>query len=388
MKECGHLQIYTLHLKTVGPLFIGAGRKYSKVDYTLNRYATTMYILDECKLSRLLVERDLVDMYESYIIGTPTQQLNMYYFLTRLCGLKQSEIDPLIRYSAATGDQTEGGRAVEIDQFVKDARGEVYIPGSSVKGALRTALLTDMILTQPTPSERRREWPHGLMGRALDRDMDAAAQQIESDYLHTLQFNDRQHRLRREDAVNSLLRGVMIADSAPLPPKYLTLGRKIDVAPDGYPSKPNLIRECIQPEQTVDMTLTLDQSVLKGRVTGESLIKTLKKWTAFYSEVYLSHFKALPQNAVPVQYAGRAGLLLGGGGGYFSKTITYPYYRNADEEYPYAEALDYVCRLLSGKFPKIPRERDENAGIAPAMVKYVETNGRAYPMGWCEVSLS
>ena len=32
MNQCGHLQIYTLSIKTVGPLFIGAGKKYSKVD--------------------------------------------------------------------------------------------------------------------------------------------------------------------------------------------------------------------------------------------------------------------------------------------------------------------------------------------------------------------
>ncbi len=388
MNQCGHLQIYTLSIKTVGPLFIGAGKKYSKVDYTLNRYGTTMYILDERRLARMLVERDLVDMYESYITGTPTQQLDMYYFLTKLCGLKQSEIDPLIRYSAATGDQTEGGHAVEVDQFVKNAYGEIYIPGSSVKGALRTALLTDMMLAHPTPPERRRAWPQGLTGRYLDRAMDAAAQQIESDYLHTLQFEDRQHRLRREDAIHSLMRGVMISDSAPLPPEYLTLGRKIDVAPSGYSSSPNLIRECIQPGQSIELTLTLDQSVLKQRITGEKLMETLTKWTAFYSEVYLSHFKALPRNAVPVKYDGKAGLLLGGGGGFFSKTITYPYYRNADEEYPYDEALRYVIGLLRGKFPKIPRERDRSASIAPAMVKYVETNGKAYPMGWCEVSLS
>ncbi len=388
MKECGHLKIYTLTLTTIGPLFIGAGKKYSKVDYTLNRYGTTMYILNERRLARLLVERDLVDMYESYITGTPTQQLNMYYFLTRLCGLKQSEIDPLIRYSAATGNQTEGGHAVEVDQFVKNAYGEIYIPGSSVKGALRTALLTDMMLTHPTPPEGRRKWPQGVMGRALDRAMDAAAQQIESDYLHTLQFEDRQHRLRREDAVHSLMRGVMISDSAPLQSNQLTLSRKIDVAPSGYTSSPNLIRECIQPGQTISLTLTLDQSVLKERITGESLIETLRKWTAFYNEVYLSHFKALPRNAVPIKYDGKTGLLLGGGDGFFSKTITYPYYRNADDEYPYDEALGYVIGLLHGKFPQIPRERDKSAGIAPAMVKYVETNGRAYPMGWCEVSLS
>lgn len=388
MKECGHLQIYTLRITTVGPLFIGAGRKYSKVDYTLNRYATTMYILDERRLARMLVERDLVDMYESYITGTPTQQLDMYYFLTRLCGLKQSEIDPLVRYHAATGGQTGDRHAVEVDQFVKNAYGEIYIPGSSVKGALRTALLTEMMLTSPTPPERRREWPQGLTGRYLDRAMDAAAQQIESDYLHTLQFEDKQHRLRREDAVNSLMRGVMIADSAPLQSNQLTLGRKIDVAPSGYSASPNLIRECIQPGQTIELTLTLDQSVLKGCITGESLMETFKTWTAFYSEVYLSHFKALPRSAAAVKYDGKAGLLLGGGGGFFSKTITYPYYRNGDEEYPYDEALGYVIGLLKAKFPMIPRERDGKSGIAPAMVKYVETNGRCYPMGWCEVSLS
>lgn len=48
-------------------------------------------------------------------------------------------------YRMNTGDIVSGRRLSLLDTFIKDLYGCPYIPGSSLKGALRTILLVYMI---------------------------------------------------------------------------------------------------------------------------------------------------------------------------------------------------------------------------------------------------
>lgn len=53
------------------------------------------------------------------------------------------------QYSLEAGDAFENERPKEIQAFVKDAYGKPYIPGSSIKGMLRTALIVWEIQKYP-----------------------------------------------------------------------------------------------------------------------------------------------------------------------------------------------------------------------------------------------
>src|SRR5699024_11426002 len=57
-------------------------------------------------------------------------------------------------------------------------------------------------------------------------------------YLHTLGLTRQ-----KEDAINSLMRGISVADSAPIPDTDLTLVQKVDLRTDGQEQRPNLVRE-------------------------------------------------------------------------------------------------------------------------------------------------
>ena len=74
-------------------------------------------------------------------------------------------------------------------------------------------------------------------------------------------------------------------------------------------------------------------------------------------------------------------LFLGGGVGFFSKTLTYPYLGEKD-------GLQAAINELNRSFRKHRHEEDRADGISPRTTKYALYEGELYPYGLCEVKLS
>jgi len=73
-------------------------------------------------------------------------------------------------------------------------------------------------------------------------------------------------------------------------------------------------------------------------------------------------------------------LFLGGGAGYFSKTVSYPYCGKM--------GLSEVCRQMQGQFRNHYHHLDEQRGISPHTMKYALYRGLYYPYGLCKVELT
>lgn len=72
-------------------------------------------------------------------------------------------------------------------------------------------------------------------------------------------------------------------------------------------------------------------------------------------------------------------ILLGGGVGFQSKTVTDPYYGD--------KAMDVTMDVLKKAFSKHHHERDTQEGIAPRALKQTDFNNASYSYGVCEVSI-
>ncbi|MFR0734264.1 MAG: type III-A CRISPR-associated RAMP protein Csm5 [Oscillospiraceae bacterium] len=141
MKELGHLQVYDLILKTRTPLFVGSGKKYVKKEYLFDPKGRRASFLKEDAFFQLLTDRNLEERYEQFMRG---EQDNLHAFLTQDCQLRPEEVRSVIRYSVDASDaEVVKDKKREIHGFIRNAAGQVYLPGSSVKGAIRTALLLE-----------------------------------------------------------------------------------------------------------------------------------------------------------------------------------------------------------------------------------------------------
>lgn len=360
-------EAFDLTLTAKAPVFIGNGKSYVKKEYVFLPSRVTgisqdqVMLLDEIKFFHLLLERRLADKYERFMLGPQT---DLYRFLTSECCLSLNDIRAVSRYSIYAADALDADHSLkEIHAFVRGADGQVYIPGGSVKGALRTALLTDMILSDAAP--------HPALG-------DTRKGFPEGNYLHTLALKKDRDGRTLNDAVNSILRGISVSDSLPVADSSMILAGKTDALVNGETHQINLCRECIHPGTVLHFKLTLDQSVLHQKITAASLKKSILTFDTYYETMYLRHFTA-PRHAATVSYTDT--LLLGGGAGFFSKTLGYPYLGET-------EGLSFAVNALGRAFRKHRHEEDRKNGISPRAMKYALYQGQLYPYGLCEVSIS
>lgn len=356
MIEQDHLQVYTLTLTARGLVHIGNGRKTPRKEYIFDPNRNMVSFLNEQAFFELLIQENLVDLFESFCMS---RDGDLYSFLYRTCRLKPEQVEPAVMYQLSVGDALDENHSLrDINRFMQDAQGRAYVPGSSVKGALRTALLYRLI-SRENPAARQpnlREIP-------------------EAQYLHTLQLQP----MRPADAVNSLMRGLMVSDSQPIPHQSLVLSRKLDGFLSGQLHPIPLCRECLAPGSILRFRLTLDQSILKGQITAQTLLEAVSAFAAYNRQQLESAF-ARPDGFIAPKTENM--LYLGGGAGFFTKTLVYPYLGRQN-------GVKWASGQLAHFFPKhFHGERDPQAGISPRTLKYGQYRQKPYAFGPCEVSLT
>ncbi len=359
MIELDHLQTYQFNLTTQGLLFVGSGKKIPKKEYIFNNRKNTVSFLDEHAFFDLLVKKDLVEMFENYCMQYGD---DLYVFLYKTCHLTSEDVKPAILYEVSVGNALDSQHSLkEINALMRDENQRAYIPGSSLKGAIRTALLFEMIQNQK--DERK----HTLRS-------DKKATFPEEEYLHTLGLKG----VKPNDAVNSIMRGIQVSDSEPISNQQLTLGTKTDSNPRGITHDINLCRECIKPGTCIRFRLTLDQSILKGAITDQSIMAALADFYAYQQQTYARKFT---KPADVMSSGGKCLMTFGGGAGFFTKSLAYPY---LGED----EGLMWTSNFLHQSFYKHHHDSDpRNFGISPHTMKYAKYQNKLYSFGTCEVSI-
>ena len=139
------LKTYQLELEVCGPVYVGSGMEIQKKEYLfLNR--NTVGIIDIDKLYMLAKKKHLEIEFEKFMVVDGREDLKHWVERNRI---SLDEIKCCMKYKINVGDiQMEKGR-MQIMNFMRDPYGNPYIPGSSIKGMLRTILLAADIMKNP-----------------------------------------------------------------------------------------------------------------------------------------------------------------------------------------------------------------------------------------------
>lgn len=361
-----HLSVYDLTLTTCAPLFVGSGSVLKKTDYLLDHVHSKVTVLDTNRLLAFLVKQGLADAYEAFILSGQT---NMYTFLRKQCGLSQTVLNSLSLYQVDIAGTLDDSHSLkEILRLSRTADNRAYVPGSTLKGALRTAMLLG-----PVSAAEPGEQEH-LHRRYTFR---------ESQFVNTLQFqNARTPSAFHHGA--SVLQGIRISDSLPVDNSRIVLSSKADVLPDGRVNHLNVLWECIAPGTQLHFKLTLDHSVLdscifdgKQGICLETIRQAIGNFAAYCQKNYESKFPR-PEGA-RIQTCNLP-MWLGGNTGYFTKTLAYPYWDD--------RGLEEVAAYMQNTFPRHKHKQDLALGIAPHTMSYACCRGILYPMGLCEVEIT
>lgn len=367
------IETYKITARTLSPVHIGSGEKIGKKEYWYNKKKGQVGILDMQAFYKGLTEKKLLNEFMNYMLFEKKQLLYQWINTEKIT---QKELEKWSKYILNARDaEIESNKNRDILLFCKNAYGMPYIPGSSIKGALRTCLLTAQILKKlkKNPEEYRAEKDEITENTRNKKKLELLEKGIEQKELHTLiRRNETGDLENKGKATMDCMAGIRVSDSSPLDMKTLTLCKKIDLPRRGKEQELPIYRECIKPNTVFTFEISIDTSVWTQNgnaipYTIEDIKKSIDIMFSYYQSVFLDKFREKNQY--------QAGTFcLGGGVGYPSKTVTYPILGE--------ENWKIVSEILS-EVTNEDRKADWESRIAPRVKKCTNYAGRTYDMGIC-----
>ena len=382
-------------LECIAPLHVGSGVKLAAFEYLYDRKGNFVYFLDESRWIAFLHERGLMDAFAAFLEQGSPRGKNLWEWLLRK-GVREKELQMLsVRRAQVVKLTAEGEAKDKLNDVACQtvlADGAPYIPGSAIKGAMRTGILYAVVKREP--QRFRRFWLDFLRGaKEIERTRNPRGKKgawgrlaadvcrgIEQEALHTLSLPQTQ----AQDAVTSALRGLRVSDAVcTAAEKDTVILQKLDATTKrkkdgGTESELPLFRECIPAGRRLRFSLTADFSMLKtaGITSCDAIFDALRAytrdglkrqesvWGGAYSELF--------------EEAADADCLLGGGTGFLSKTLIYAL--AASEE----EAQRMIVAYLDDAFMK-HQHKALDSRISPRTLKMAELGPDIWILGLCRM---
>lgn len=351
------LEQYRVKVKTLAPVFIGSGESLTKKEYLYEPESNKVLFLNFGK------------MFSEIKTGKLARELRKYFMQENKMGLKEflDKQDGITikpewikhEYSVKGAELLfEDKKFKGISLFMKDAYENPYIPGSSLKGAIRTALLKDDIQNHPEKFEKK------LSGKECKKAFSKQSKEIEEKGFFVELATKEQNKKK---VSYDIMKGILVSDSKPLSSNALTLCQKIDGKHDGNENKLPILRECLKPDTEIEFLLTIDQTYYKG---GIERIKQAIQCSFRSARAWIEEFSPMEMKS----YDSEELLYLGGGSGYISKTVTYDLFHKEDAK-----------KVAMKSIPK-PGKTDRYSDIfVPRTIKKTQMNGEYYDMGLCKI---
>lgn len=364
----GHLERFKVELTVQSPVFIGSGEKLRAKEIIMDYRQRIIHIPSLLDMVESLLnswKRGLSDDYIRFV--TDPNQKRLSDFLSGH-GISLTPLPAWVKYTISI--QSDASGVNTLSTFTKNEDGLPYIPGTSIKGAIRTALI----------AARMNERDKQSLWKELEEKPKNRGTCVAERVMRILPNNKDFNGQIRNDAVNDLLRAIEISDSAPIDPEALTVCRRHWISADGEdrPTRSPLFMECLIPGAKTCFYLTVDHSQWP---TNEDVITTIRAaltdWDSLCYRVHESFFahelaSPSPKGGVPI--------ILGGGTGFHRKSLVY-----RARNYP-EESVQLAHSTLRLQFPRTYKPSNR-AKTAPYMFKAADFEGRLYPMGACELKL-
>lgn len=356
------LKNYEFTLTVKGPVHIGDGKTLTKVDYFF--YKDRIYFPNLHKMFSYIKQMHLINDYESFMYSANN---NLTYWLNDkriISAVAEKCTDYSISLVGSSASKPRN-----LSTFVKDPYGNPYIPGSSLKGLIRTLLLAKEIVDNPDDyAEIESDICRGVRNpRARRNDMlNRESSTLEEIAFHKLNCSDK-----RKNAVNDVFKGLIVSDSQPLSTNDLIVTEKIDYNVVGNEKPLPLYRESLVPNTQVKFNVTIDTSIFN--YTIDDILQAVKLFAEDYYTYFSSNFRGIKKPTSNTVW-------LGGGAGYVSKTIMYNLFGD--------DAYNIVSSVLNVTAKQHHHDKDKKKGVSPVTVKLTKYNNTLCHYGECTLSIT
>lgn len=325
-------ETYKVTIRTLGPVHIGSGRSLDNSDYIYDPSTQMIHVINGRKFVQFLNAHNQLTNYLNDV-EKKGRRLNLYTYLTKSTKLPD-KWDEFIEYSMRIY-APDKNKLNTIQPFIRDSMNYAYLPGSSLKGAIRSI----------------------LVGNKRDRD------------------------------TNQLMGNILVSDSAPIDDQSLVVYQKVDMNKKENPL--SLYRECIDVDQAIVTYITINHGV----TSIDELKNRLSLYYRNYYNKYLIGFEqtdagkvVFEENkvpSVPNQQDDEQVMFLGGGVGFAYKTTHYQRYNKRKAREEAFNVLRQRFRHVYGKFTHVP----ENVPIVLKGTRNTLTD-TPYLQGACSISFT
>lgn len=372
-------------LKVVTPINIADGIVLGAKDYLYDSRRQKVYFLNLHQWHMFIYKHMLLEKYESYLANFRDKQSLLEWL--RMQGYDIDDVRTVITSEAqATVNLMDSERKKtlnDISRHIQQPDGSLYVPGSSIKGVFRTAILYSLLQKrQDIKVKYWRQIQEKISSNYFKpyRDFSKLISDLENELLHTLRLLDG--NIRSNNAVCSAMRGLQVSDTYASRNMQTAILQKVDGGFDKFgkasPKKLPIFRECMLPKAELFFDVKIEKAVMNTIAINsvDDLLKATHSFFAAVTDLLQQAFGKEYQEAFQGVAAGN--MFLGGNTGFLSKTLLAMLAPDKDT------AKNTIKVLLDKSF-KNHKHLLRDKIIAPRTLKCTNYNGKLMLMGVAEV---
>lgn len=400
-------------LKVVTPINIADGIVLGAKDYLYDSRRQKVYFLNLHQWHMFIYKHMLLEKYESYLANFRDKQSLLEWL--QMQGYDIDDVRTVITSEAqATVNLMDNERKKtlnDISRHIQQPDGSLYVPGSSIKGVFRTAILYSLlqkrqdikvkywcyikqqvdIIEKLLEEERKpRElqiMPYSVIKKKKNqatKEIDKLIASLESELLHTLRLkDDKERNISNKNAVCSAMRGLQVSDTYASRNVQTAILQKVDGGFDKFgkasPKKLPIFRECMLPEAELFFDVKIEKAVMNTIAINsvDDLLRATHSFFAAVTDLLQQAFGKEYQEAFQGVAAGN--MFLGSNTGFLSKTLLAMLAPDKD-------TAQNTIKVLLDKSFKTHKHLLRDKVIAPRTLKCTNYNGKLMLMGVAEVS--
>lgn len=372
-------------LKVVTPINISDGIVLGAKDYLYDSRRQKVFFLNLHQWHMFIYKHMLLEKYESYLANFRDKQSLLEWL--QMQGYDIDDVRTVITSEAQATvnlmDNEKKKTLNDINRHIQQPEGSLYVPGSSIKGVFRTAILYSLLQKrQDIKVKYWRQIQEKISSNYFKpyRDFNKLISDLENEFLHTLRLVDG--NIRSNNAVCSAMRGLQVSDTYASRNMQTAILQKVDGGFDKFgkasPKKLPIFRECMLPKAELFFDVKIEKAVMStiGINTVDDLLKATQSFFAAVTDLLQQAFEKEYQEAFQGVAAGN--MFLGGNTGFLSKTLLAMLAPDKDT------AKNTIKVLLDKSF-KTHKHLLRDKVIAPRTLKCTNYNGKLMLMGVAEV---
>lgn len=388
MNNTNFIESNKMYLDVITPINIASNEKLDVIDYLYDNKSKIAYFLNPLLWHKFIYHKGLFSAYMNFINDKAKSRKILYEWLSKH-DYSIKDIEQTVKYKLTAHLDINKLDKKNLNNIILQTKlvdGRAYIPGSTIKGIIRTAILYDLLQKNPYLKEKYWQSLVDVMNkhtksfekRKVDRAFEKEIKSIENELEEILTAKIE----NTKDGKYSFMQGIKISDALPeFESNKLSLLQKIDIVIKNTGIKENelsVYRECIEPQMRFYFDIQLETAYKKFLNINsiDDILVMLKNFFEANNKLLISAFGR--DYGFLFNNADLSNIYIGGGTGFLTKTLV-AYIAPTD-----IEAKKFISKYLNMKFGK--RKIIPDIKLAPRTLKATRYNNKLMLMGMAKIA--